>query len=42
MAHRSSEETAFYDALAENGSAEEVLKSDMLRLMAPELTEMLK
>src|SRR5690606_39755405 len=38
----SSEETAFYDALAENGSAREVLKSDTLRLMARELTEMVK
>src|SRR3970040_1857023 len=28
----SSEETAFYDALAENGSAREVMKSDTLRL----------
>ena len=38
----SSEETAFYDALAENGSAREVMKSDTLRLMARELTEMVK
>ena len=38
----SSEETAFYDALAENGSAKEVMKSDSLRLMARELTEMVK
>jgi type I restriction enzyme R subunit len=38
----SSEETAFYDALAENGSAKEVMKSDTLRLMARELTEMVK
>lgn len=38
----SSEETAFYDALAENGSAKEVMKSDTLRLMARELTEMIK
>ncbi len=38
----SNEETAFYDALAENGSAKEVMKSDMLRLMARELTEMVK
>lgn len=37
-----SEETAFYDALAENGSAKEVMKSDTLRLMARELTEMVK
>lgn len=38
----SSEETAFYDALAENGSAIEAMKSDTLRLMARELTEMVK
>lgn len=38
----SSEETAFYDALGENGSAREVMKSDTLRLMARELTEMVK
>ena len=38
----SSEETAFYDALAENGSARDVMKSDTLRLMARELTEMIK
>lgn len=38
----SSEETAFYDALAENGSAKEVMRSDTLRLMARELTEMIK
>lgn len=36
------EETAFYDALAENGSAKEVMKSDQLRLMARELSEMIK
>lgn len=36
------EETAFYDALAENGSAKEVMKSDQLRLMARELAEMVK
>ncbi|MFM0174607.1 type I restriction endonuclease subunit R [Paraburkholderia sediminicola] len=36
------EEAAFYDALAENGSAKEVMKSDTLRLMARELTEMVK
>jgi type I restriction enzyme R subunit len=36
------EETAFYDALAENGSAKEVMKSDTLRLMARELAEMVK
>lgn len=38
----SSEETAFYDALAENGSAREAMQSDTLRLMARELTEMVK
>jgi type I restriction enzyme, R subunit len=38
----SDEETAFYDALAENGSAKEVMKSDQLRLMARELAEMVK
>lgn len=36
------EEAAFYDALAENGSAKDVMKSDMLRLMARELTEMVR
>ncbi|QKK08438.1 MAG: type I restriction endonuclease subunit R [Planctomycetota bacterium] len=36
------EETAFYDALAENGSAKEIMKSDTLRLMARELAEMIK
>lgn len=36
------EESAFYDALAENGSAKEVMKSDQLRLMARELAEMVK
>ncbi len=38
----STEEVAFYDALAENGSAKEVMKSDQLRLMARELAEMVK
>jgi type I restriction enzyme R subunit len=38
----SDEETAFYDALAENGSAREVMKSEQLRLMARELAEMVK
>jgi len=33
---------AFYDALAENGSARDVMKSDTLRLMARELAEMVK
>jgi type I restriction enzyme R subunit len=37
-----SEEVAFYDALAENGSAKEVMQSDQLRLMARELSEMVK
>jgi type I restriction enzyme R subunit len=36
------EETAFYDALAENGSAREVMKSEQLRLMARELAEMVR
>ena len=35
-------ETAFYDALAENRSAREAMQSDTLRLMARELTEMVK
>jgi type I restriction enzyme R subunit len=38
----SREETAFYDALAENASAREAMQSDTLRLMARELTEMVK
>jgi len=38
----SNEETAFYDALAENGSAKEVMKSDQLRLMARALAELVK
>jgi type I restriction enzyme R subunit len=38
----SGEETAFYDALAENGSAREAMQSDTLRLMARELTEMVR
>ncbi len=36
------DEVAFYDALAENGSAKEVMHSDQLRLMARELAEMVK
>lgn len=36
------EETAFYDALAESESAREVMQSDTLRLMARELTEMVR
>ena len=38
----SGEETAFYDALAENRSAREAMQSDTLRLMARKLTEMVK
>jgi type I restriction enzyme R subunit len=38
----SAEETAFYDALADNGSAREAMQSDTLRLMARELAEMVK
>jgi len=38
----SSEETAFYDALADNESAREAMQSDTLRLMARQLTEMVK
>jgi type I restriction enzyme R subunit len=38
----SSEETAFYDALAENESAREAMQSNTLRLMARELTEMVR
>ena len=38
----SGEETAFYDALAENKSAREAMQSDTLRLMARKLTEMVK
>ena len=38
----SAEETAFYDALADNESAREAMQSDMLRLMARELSEMVK
>ncbi|MBX3381646.1 MAG: DUF3387 domain-containing protein [Phycisphaeraceae bacterium] len=36
------EEAAFYDALAENGTAKKVMKSDTLRLMVRELAEMVK
>ncbi|MEZ6141501.1 MAG: HsdR family type I site-specific deoxyribonuclease [Zavarzinella sp.] len=36
------DEVAFYDALAENGSAKEIMKSDQLRLMARELAEIVK
>lgn len=38
----SDDEVAFYDALAENGSAKKVMKSDQLRLMARELAEMVR
>jgi type I restriction enzyme R subunit len=38
----STEEIAFYDALADNGSAREAMQSDTLRLMARELTEMVR
>jgi len=38
----SSEKVAFYDALAESESARTAMKSDTLRLMARELTEMVK
>ncbi|QEA14410.1 type I restriction endonuclease subunit R [Comamonas flocculans] len=38
----SPEETAFYDALADNESARDAMQSDTLRLMARELTEMVK
>jgi len=38
----STEETAFYDALAENGSAKELMQMDSLCLMARELAEMVK
>ena len=38
----SSEETAFYDALAENRSAREAMQNDSLRLMARKLAEMIK
>lgn len=38
----SDEEIAFYDALAENGSAKEVMEIKDLRLMARELAEMVK
>jgi type I restriction enzyme R subunit len=38
----SEDETAFYDALAENGSAKKVMKSDTLRLMARTLAEEVK
>ncbi|MEX0876913.1 MAG: type I restriction endonuclease subunit R [Phycisphaerales bacterium] len=36
------EEISFYEALADNGSAEKVMQSDTLRAMARELAEMVK
>ncbi len=36
------EETAFYDAIAENESARQAMENDKLRLMARELAEMVK
>jgi type I restriction enzyme, R subunit len=36
------EEAAFYDALADNESAKEAMQSDTLRLLARELTEMVR
>ena len=36
------EEAAFYDALAENGSAKNLMENNALRLMARELAEMVK
>ena len=36
------EETAFYDALAENESAKEAMQNNTLRLMARRLTEMVR
>jgi type I restriction enzyme R subunit len=38
----SEEEAAFYDVLADNKSAKDVMKSDALRLMARELAEMVR
>ncbi|MFZ4618225.1 MAG: type I restriction endonuclease subunit R, partial [Rectinemataceae bacterium] len=38
----STEETAFYDAIAENESARKAMENDKLRLMARELAEMVK
>ena len=38
----STEEEAFYDALIDNGSAREAMKNEDLRLMARELTEMVR
>jgi len=38
----STQETAFYDALAENESARDAMQSDTLRLMARNLAEMVR
>ncbi len=38
----STDEAAFYDAIAENESARQAMESDKLRLMARELAEMVK
>jgi type I restriction enzyme R subunit len=38
----SAEETAFYDAIADNESARDAMKDDTLRLMARDLTDMVK
>jgi type I restriction enzyme R subunit len=38
----SAEETAFYDALADNKSARAAMQTDTLRLMARELTQMVR
>ncbi len=38
----SAEETAFYDAIAENESARKLMENDKLKLMARELTEMVR
>jgi type I restriction enzyme R subunit len=38
----STEEAAFYDAIAENGSARKLMENETLRLMARELAEMVK
>ncbi len=38
----STEETAFYDAIAENESARQAMENDKLRLMARELADMVK
>ena len=38
----SEEETAFYNALADNGSAREVLRDDTLKLIARELADRIR